>query len=88
MIFYVVRLHAFLCGEVALVFCEERLHDFFVERLHDFLKKSCMIFVVKKLCDFFGGCMIFFDGEVTRFLFVEKLRFVDILHDFLCGEVV
>ena len=48
------------------------LHDFVMERLHDF----------------FGGCVIFFGGEVACLFCVVRLHFVERLYDFfLCGEV-
>ena len=40
-----------------------------------------MTFVVESLCDFFGGCMIFFGGEVACGC-VERLPVVS------CGTVV
>ena len=40
-----------------------------------------------RLHDFFEGCVIFFGGEVDLILCVERLPFVEMLHDFLCGEV-
>ena len=45
-------------------------------RFHDF--------VVERLCDFFGSCVIFFGLHAFC---VEGLRFVDRLLDFLCGLV-
>ena len=73
------------CVGGCVSFCEERLCDF-LRRDCVIFKKSCMIFVVERLCDCFGGCMIFFGGEVKLLLFVEKLRFVDILHDFFVSR--
>ena len=40
-----------------------------------------------RLHDFFEGCMLCFGGEVELIFCVERLPFVDRLHDFLSGEV-
>ena len=52
MIFFVVRLHDFLCGEVALVFVMRGCVNFLWRGCVIFFL-GCMIFVVEKLCDFF-----------------------------------
>ena len=43
-----------------------RLRDFFVEMLRDFFL-GCMIFVVKRLCEFFWRLRDFFCGEIAGF---------------------